>query len=227
MTTLETTRGSLPDVPVKVGSRVKFPKNNIGPQFVNKVLHWFETFWHNNSRYPRDEEVLSQFDWTLEQVQLLRQHPFWLKCLERRGIKIDPVAELSPLQIAAISLISNFNDNRSLRAKMAQISVTEEQLNGWYADPKFNSELQFRTEQGLERAHSNVQASLLKQIDKGSFQATKFYYEITGRASTPEVLKMKETVQALLEAVQKHVTDPATLQAIAQEVQTRRELGGF
>lgn len=201
-----------------MGSVVKFPKQ-IGPQFANRVLPWVETFWANKRRYPTTDEFCDRFKFTLEQVELLHQSPFWLKCLERRGINYSG-ADLTALQVAAISLITNFSDRRSIPVKMAAIGVTEEQINGWYCDPVFQRELASRADASLNYSFPEVQANLIRQIQKGNFQATKFYYEITGRATTPEQQNLKQTVQILIEAVQKHVKDPAVLEAIASEVQS-------
>lgn len=198
-------------------SLIKFPKQ-IGPQFVNKAMPWFETFWHNRGRYPANDEILGHFKFTIQEVELLNASPFWRKCCERRGIRLPEQHSLSVEQVAAISLITNFSDRRSIPAKCAALNITEEQLNGWYADPEFKRELATRTDAVLDNAFPEVQASLIKQIQKGNFPAIKFYYEITGRAQTPEQINLKLALIKIQEAVQKHVKDPEVLQAIAAEL---------
>jgi hypothetical protein len=189
----------------------------VGPQFANKVIGWFEIFWHKHGRYPTDSEIMAQYLWTLDQVQLLNIHPFWLNCLTNRGIAL-PGQPLSPIQIAMISGITNFTDKRSVRVKAAELGVNEETLNGWYANNEFKAELQLRTEQALQNSHPDVQANLFRMIENGNFNALKFYYEITGRVQTPETLNLKGAVARLVEAVQIHVKDPAVLQLIANEM---------
>lgn len=204
-------------------SLIKFPKQ-VGPQFVNKAMPWFESFWHRMGRYPANDEIMGHFKFTLEQVELLNLSPYWEKCLHERGIRLPSQTNLTSTQVAAISLITNFSDRRSIPAKLAAIGVTEEQINGWYKDKEFQEELRIRTDAQLDNSFPEAQASLIRQIQKGNFQAIKFYYEITGRAVAPEQMQVKQAMQHLIEAVQKHVKDPETLQAIATEV---RALGGI
>lgn len=211
-------------VPIRGTSLIKFPKQ-VGPQFVNKAMPWFESFWHTKGRYPANDEIMGHFKFTLEQVELLNLSPYWEKCLSERGIRVPSQHTLTATQIAAISLISNFSDRRSIPAKLAAIGVTEEQINGWYKDPEFQKELTIRTDANLDNSFPEVQAQFLRQIQKGNFSAIKFYYEITGRAVAPEQLKVRQTMQHLIEAVQKHVKDPETLEAIAQEVRSLGAIG--
>lgn len=210
-------------VPLRGTSLIKFPKQ-VGPQFVNKAMPWFESFWHTHNRYPANDEIMGHFKFTLEQTELLNLSPYWEKCCEERGIRLPSQSHLSATQIAAISLITNFSDRRSIPAKLSAIGVTEEQINGWYKDKEFQQELSIRADANLDNSFPEVQAAFLRQIQKGNFSAIKFYYEITGRAVAPEQLKVRQTMQHLIEAVQKHVKDPEVLQAIATEV---RSLGGL
>ncbi len=196
---------------------MRFPQT-IGPQFVKKAMPWFETFWHARGRYPLPDEIMDKFRFTQEQVELLNQSPFWLKSLERRGIAAPVAEELSDKQIAAISLITNFSDRRTIPVKLGAIGVTEEQINGWYQNPQFKAALAARTDSVLENAHPEVQAQLIRQIQKGNFQAIKFYYEVTGRAQSQETINLKMAMQQMLEVIQKHVKDPAILSAIANDI---------
>jgi hypothetical protein len=129
-------------------------------------------------------------------------------------------------QVAAISLITNFSDRRSIPAKCAALNITEEELNGWYADPLFKAELAERTDAVMSNSFPEVQASLIRQIQKGNFPAIKFYYEITGRAQTPEQINLKVAILKLQEAVQKHVKDPEVLSAIANELRISQVVQG-
>lgn len=218
-----------PEVPStlpKGTSLVKFPKKEIGPQFTNKVLPWFELFWLKNNRYPAKDEIMGHFKFDSLQVDYLNSHPFWLKCLERRGIrKPDQSHGLDATQVATISLLANFSDRRSIPAKIAALNVTTEQLNGWYADPEFQKELALRCDVSMNTSFPEVQASLMRQIQKGSFQATKFYYELTGRVQTQDQINVQQAVAGLIEAVQKVVKDPDQLRAIGEEVRLMREQG--
>lgn len=219
---------SLPDV-VKPAKVIKFPKTGIGPQFVNKVMPWVEQFWHTKHHYPSDVDFAEKFGFTSEQLFILNNSKFWLNCLDRRGIQRPnrDADNLSERQIAAIALITNFHDTRSTFARLQAINVSEEEVNGWYANPAFKRALQERADDVLENVAPDAQAELARQINRGNFAALKFWFEITGRAQSPETLNIKQAMNILIEAVQKHVTDQDTLNAIGDEVARMRAIQGI
>lgn len=198
-------------------SRYKFPET-IGPKFCKPILPWVELFWHNKKRYPTDGELVEQFGLTLFQIERLHASKYYENCLKARGISRQQ-SDLTEIQVAAISLITNFSDTRPPEVKMASIGVTPEELNGWYSNSIFQRELAARADSVLDNIFPEAQAQLARQIKKGSFPALKFYYEITGRAQAPEVVNLKMAMQRLVEAVQKHVKDPEVIAAIGMEMQ--------
>lgn len=208
----------------------KFPTSgSIGPQFVKRIMPWFEQYYFAKKVYPGAAEIIQRFGFTLEQVNQLNSHKFWLRALDNRGITRpgrEP-HELSERQIAAITIITNFHDVRNPVAKLASIGVSEEELNGWYQNVFFKAELNARADEILDHVAPDATAALAQAIKRGNFQAIKFYYEITGKAQSPEAVNLKQAMQVLIEAVQKHVKDPAVLEAIASEVQSIRQVQGF
>lgn len=206
----------------------KFPKGPIGPQFVNKFMPWFERFWHENKRYPSDTDIITQFGFSTQQVLVLNNSKFWLQSLDRRGIA-RPGSErdkLSSKQIAAVAIMSNFSDRRPVEARLAEINVSQEELQGWMSNPDFKNYFHNRAQDTFDNVAPVATVALAKQIERGNFQAIKFYYEITGQAQSPEAVNVRQAMNVLIEAVQKHVKDPAVLDAIANEVQSVRGIQG-
>lgn len=203
----------------------KFPKE-VGPAFAKKVMPWFEQYWHDKGKYPSETDIITRFGWTVAQVELLNKSKFWLLALDRRGITrpSHSADHLTDRQIAAITILTNFSDLRPPVARLSAIGVSEEELNGWYANPHFKQELTKRADDILHNIYPEAQTELARMIKKGNFNALKFYYEITGRAQSPEAVNLKQAMQILVEAVQKHVKDPEVLEAIAAEVQSIRGL---
>ncbi len=202
---------------------------NYGPRFTRYAMPWFETFWFEHKRYPLAAEIMKRFGCTLEQVQQLNKHKFFLSCLESRGIALPGQEEyiLTDRQVAAISLITNFQIVEPTHVKLAALGITPEELNGWYQNPYFSKALNERADSILGNLRPDATASLAKEIKKGNFPAIKFYFEITGQAQTQESVNVKQAMQILIEAVQKHVKDPDTLQKIAGEVQSLRSIQGL
>jgi hypothetical protein len=185
----------------------KFPKGGIGPQFVNRHMHWFETYWHQNKRYPDDATVIAEFGFSKLQVDALNSSKYWLQSLDRRGIK-RPSTEpnrLSSEQVAAIAVITNFSDTRPAKARLAAMGITDEQLHGWQQDPAFQKELTARAEDTFAHVAPVAKIRLAQQIDKGNLNAIKFYFEITGQAETPETINVKRAMQTFIDVLQRHV----------------------
>ncbi len=208
----------------------KFPKSgNVGPQFVKRIMPWFESFWHEHHRYPEHSEIMQKFGFSMEQVDKLNTHKFWLKALDARGITRPGRNDLylNDRQIAAVAILTNFSDTRPVASKLANAGISMEELNGWYKNPKFNEELSRRAEDVLQVSQPMAKAELARQVARGHFPALKFYMEITGQVQTQEQINLRQSVQILVEAVQKHVTDPATLRAISEEVESLRKIQGL
>lgn len=202
--------------------RYVFPKH-VGPRWVNKVMPWVEQFWLEKKRYPSDSELVQKFGFTPEQLLMMHHSKFYRNSLEARGIVREPSPDLSPEQIAAITLLTNFNDRRSKEAKMAAIGVTMEQLNGWMRYPEFQRRLASAADEITEFFYPEAQVQLTKQIQNGNFQALKFYYEMTGRAQSPETVNLRQMVLTLQTILIKYIQDPEVLRAIAFEM--RNALG--
>jgi len=196
---------------------LQLPKGKIGPQFTKKILPWVELYWHSHKRYPSDIELSTRFGFDDFDLQRLHSSKFYDECLRVRGISRNNI-QLSDKQVAAVSLITNFSDTRPTAAKLAAIGVTPEEYNGWLSNPLFKQELTNRAEDILDNVFPEAQAALAKKVKTGDIQALKFYYEITGRAQSPESINLKLTVVKLIEAIQKHVKDPTVLAAIASEI---------
>lgn len=206
----------MPNLPAKP-RKLLLPKGKLGPNFTRKILPWVEVFWHQHKRYPSDTELSEQFGFDAQDLLRLKASKFYNECLKSRGIRQNE-GFLTESQVAAIALITNFTDKRSVHAKLAGIGISSEQYNGWMQDRLFKAELQSRADDILDNVYPEAQAALAKRVSQGDVTALKFYYELTGRASSPEAINLKMTLARVIEAVQKHVKDPATLEAIGAEI---------
>lgn len=205
---------------VKPSKENEFPKE-ISANFVKKFMPWFEEFWHSKKRYPSSADIATKFGWSIDQITLLNNSTYWRICCRRRGIA-DPVApnELTDRQIAAIAVMTNFTDRRPIEARLTEIGVRHEELQGWMSNGLFKQRLEERSADVFDNLAPVAKVSFARSVEKGDFRAIKFFYEITGQANSPEAVNARRLVQTLIEAVQKHVKDPEILEAIAREVQS-------
>lgn len=199
----------------------KFPKNGIGPRFVNKYMHKFEQYWLSEGKYPDDVWIIENFGFTKDQCVYLNNSKFWLQSLDRRGIRrpLPPneQPQLSAEQVAAIAVITNYSDRRPVQARLEAMGVTQEILHGWQADPVFRAELTARAADTFQNIAPVAEVRLAQAVDKGNLNAIKFYFEVTGKAETPESINLKKAMTTMVEAIQKHCT-PDQQQAIQQEI---------
>lgn len=206
----------------------QLPKQGMSIKFANLMLPFVENFWATRKRYPDTGTLMQEFGLSREEVLFINEQKMWLKCLDRRGIRRPNIDEdfLSHKQQAAIALISNYHDKRHKEVKLASIGCSLEEYNGWMNDKAFKDALNARSDEVLNHVGIDANIALAQLIQAGDFRATKFYFEITGKASSPEAINVKQTMQILIEAVQKHVKDPTVLQAIAAEVNQIRSIQG-
>lgn len=227
-----------------VNSRRKRLPDRVNLTMVNKVVPWVETFWHQAKRFPTDTEFVTEFNFggqpasnagarvefdLLQRLKLTKQFKAALKA---RGITFNPFSEvgsqdftrLTAEQVAAISILTNFADTRPQLLKLKEIGVTPEQIQGWMVNPIFNRQLATRADEQLNNIYPEAVTSLNRRIKHGNITAIKFYFELTGRAVTPEVVNLKLAMQSLIEAVQKHVQEPAVLEAIARDFQAINQI---
>lgn len=213
-------------------TKKKFPKT-IGPQYVGIIMPWLENYFVTTKRFPSVQEFIQEFGLSELEVKALWTHKFFLRSLERRGIPLPEQVDLhgnpfglTDRQVAAIAILTNYHDSRSPVARLSMIGVTEQELQGWMSNNVFKNALRDRADEAFANVDIDASINLAKRVKRGDLNAIKFYFEVTGRAQSPEAVNVKQAMQVLIEAVQKHVKDPETLQAIAEEVQTLRALNG-
>lgn len=141
--------------------------------------------------------------------------------LNAKGYNLSNREWLTPEQLAVANSILNLADKRSLTKKLQDFGVSAATFGNWKKNPSFNAYLRERSEDALGAAISDVHLALIDAATNGDISAIKLFYEITGR-HTPGS-RQDVNVQAMLvhviEAVQKHVSDPKILQAIASDIQ--------
>lgn len=202
--------------PKSDGGRYKLPKT-VGPQMINRVMPWVEDYYRENKRYPSDSEFLSRYEIDANGLENLQRSRLYRNALRSRGIISEPNL-LLPEQIATISVLTNFADGRSQDAKLASLGVSVEQYNGWLNQAEFRRRLEASADEVMTKIYPTAMDSFAKQIKAGNMRAIEKYFEMTGRAQTPEMVNMQKVARAMIEAVQRHVKDPELLKTIAADI---------
>jgi hypothetical protein len=179
-----------------------------------------ETYLNNEGKLPSVARIANEFP---EKTQ--RQAAEDLKVaairLEAKGYPIQKKDYLTPEQLAVANSILNLADKRSLTKKLQDFGVSPAKFGNWRKNESFNNYLRERSERILNDSISDVNMALIQAAQSGDMQAIKLFYEITGRhtQSSKQEVNVQMMLVGVIEAVQKYVTDPTILQAIAAEIQ--------
>lgn len=179
-----------------------------------RALTLIEAFWHEHSRWPE----LDIPGFNLEQSM---EKPFFIKGLANRGIPHPPAMvkrdALSNEQIAAILIVSDFGDKRSLNSKLKAIGISSQTWQGWMKDPMFKDYLHGLTTRNFEDSLHSAQQGLLASVEKGDVNAIKYWMQLTGREVSPEVQSARTMIARLIQVIQTHVKDESTLRKISKD----------
>lgn len=180
------------------------------------------TEWYFNSmkELPSLERLRSEFPNCTDE-NLKEKTDVATEKMEKKGYDLKKSDYLTPKQLAVANSILNLADRRSNRKKLEDFGVSSAQFGNWKKSAKFNAYLRERSEESLGNAVSDVHMALIDSASSGDVSAMKLFYEITGRhtSGSQQITNVKTMLIQVIEAVQRHVKDPAVLQAIAADIQ--------
>ena len=106
------------------------------------------------------------------------------------------------------------------------MSACRTQFNGWLKDPLFYELYDKRIESHLKGSHLTALSTIMTGAESGDVGAAKLLLEINGRYNTQnaELQNARAVVQALVEAIQRHVKDEDAVQAIISEVSLAQQV---
>lgn len=194
-------------------------------KFEKDFLNFIEQYWYSRSMFPPDdvlEKYASENATTLITLKSIAKQ--LEKPLANRGI-IDRTnaskfsgQRLTDEQLAAVNMVVNYVDKRSLEKKLKALGVSPTKWQGWLKDEVFAKYLRFMTNEMLSVNLHAVNNGLIKAAENGNVRAGQFVYEVTGmyKKDSP-VANIQLLLINIIEVIQKHVHDPQTLQAISKD----------
>lgn len=198
------------------------------------VICAVEEFWHINKFFPSADEISKLCDLSANQISTLLQSEAVRVRLEARGIDYESSprltkggvkkspTRLSDKQLAVAMCILNLADTRSLQDKLRSLGVQEATYHGWSKSHVFQSFMQTQMEDMFGDAMPLAHRALISKVINGDLRAIKLFYELTGRyksaGETEAIQNVKLFMIRLIEILQRHVRDPGTLAAIAEEM---------
>jgi hypothetical protein len=142
--------------------------------------------------------------------------------LTLRGITYDDSLGLTEEQMIAIMALTDPTEQRSTKTVLAGMGIPMPKYQAWMRNAQFSREYERRSEENTRLLKNAALQRLNANVDKGDQRAVEFALALTGRYSPNQaaVQDAMAVVNALLEAVQKHV-NPETMSAILKEIKTK------
>lgn len=188
------------------------------------VLNYIEQEYLLEGYIPTKEQVISKRICSAQFYDACYKNREFREALNVRGISLAGITSgsnsLSPEQLAVANVLLDRFDNRSRKKKLQDMGVNTQTLNGWMRDPAFRDYYTRRAEGIFGDVVPEARLALMDNVEKGDFNSIKLALEMTGTYSTKSVseVNIEFLMMKILEAIQKHVTDADTLNAIAGEL---------
>ncbi len=190
-----------------------------------ELVKFYHLSWILKQKVPTIEEVATEVRKKYPTTRLtsinyyLNRQPV-KKALEARGIPYlqHTQSELTATQIAVANVMMNFADERSNREKLDSLGVNSSQYKAWLQDPQFKNLIDSLADQNVRNLRPVAITEFSKLVHEGNWNAVKFYLETTGAFEDGRAPQAEQQVMLLIEIIQKHVKDPDTMMAIAQDV---------
>ncbi len=142
--------------------------------------------------------------------------------LDNRGIEWEPIKrnELRPRQIAAIELLLNVADTRSVSQKLKTLGVHPSTYRGWKRNQVFMDTYRKAARDLYGTSIPELHHTVIKRAIDGDPAMMKTALAISGEwddKRSVEAMNVQFVLMKVLEVIQKHVQDPVVLESIAGE----------
>lgn len=187
------------------------------------VISWIEERWQRDREFPTIQDFKSSWGKTVKMSSFL-MNPVVQLALRNRGIKA-PKSEnevpnaLSQEQLAAILVVLDYTDKRSMATKLRQMGLNSTKWNGWMRNPVFKEYLQSISADNFKDALYVAQTSLVKSVESGDVNAIKYYMGVTGAdgANTQTLENFRIIISKLMEALTVRINDDMLLRQISDD----------
>ena len=189
-----------------------------------RAITLIDQIFFSQGRFPENEEIAARVGVEVSDVEDWMVERQFVNALTSRGIDIslrrDP-EYISPEQSIAANLVCNTEDRRSLSEKLESIGITMPQWEGWIAQPRFRTYLRQRAVLKNDVTTTMGYLKLDELIQDGDFKAVEMQMRMAGayRPTQDVNINVQALVVNVLEIIQKHVHDPETLHAIAEDLE--------
>lgn len=192
------------------------------------AVFYIERMHATTGAIPKDSDILEYLNITkkhnIDSIESLKSNPLFKASMDSRGITfnigpgdLNSAVDITSRQQIAVAAILNLTDRRSDEKKLRDLGISTEEWSNWIQNKTFSEYLRQRSETLLNNSMHDAHVGLLRGVRSGNTKSISLYYEMTGRYNPQgdEAVNLRMFVSRVLEAIQSHVRDPETLNAIA------------
>lgn len=195
-----------------------------------RIVNLLEQRYFESGNIPTNEQICAELNISHRSVREAWKKPIFSQALTVRGIMVGEAKEsnlLTQEQLVVANMILNIHDKTTIRKKLETVStalgkkITVQTYQGWLQQPAFQKYIRDRVEKEFGNTDSVAKMAHIKAIHDGDMNAVKLYYEMTGLYN-PRLqvdVNIEAVIVNVIEIISRHVSDPATLEAIATDIE--------
>lgn len=198
---------------------------SLSNKMVDVITYIEQMWWEDNGTVPTNEKVAEETGVALSTIADYWKDETFRVALSARGITFDNRPDSKALtmkQLQVANMMMNTLDRRSMREKLKEAGILPQELAGWMRSPAFQEHLRRRGENLFQGADPAAYKGLVSAVEAGDLKAIQLFFEMRG-IYNPKLqvsLDLNVIFIRIIEIISKHVTDPATLNAIAVEMES-------
>lgn len=189
------------------------------------LLNFIEQVWYLNGALPTKEVTVGRGICSGPLYEESLKNETFRTAMDSRGISVRSLDDadngvLTEEQLAAANTMLDLRDNRSQKKKLSDLGIPTQKWEAWLRDAAFQAYLRQRAENILGDNLHESHLALVDRVRSGDINAIRYYNEITGRYTprSDSQIDVNLILLRVLETIQRHVKDPATLEAIGNDL---------
>lgn len=185
------------------------------------LLNYITSYYQSKGHIPTVAAIALALNYSPMAVQrIVESRDFRLKAVHSRKLPLIKKSLLSPDEFRAVAIMTDPRIKGGLNTRLKAAGLSMQQYNNLMLQPEFKEAITTNAEMILTNSLAEVNTGLVNAAAKGDVPAIKFYYEVTGRynPNDQKVMDVMAVLSGVVEILQKHITDPATLERLAGDL---------
>jgi hypothetical protein len=192
----------------------------LAPQYL-KVLDYIHLTYTKTGLIPKNEIISHWASVDPKVVESFWTDDYCKAALLERGI--DPNLEgdrITPEQVAAVALVTNVHDKRSLSRKLKALNISDHKWNGWLKNPTFQGYIREVSQNAVVDNSYLADVALVQQVDRGDLRAIAYMNQMTGKfdPNAAANVNVPQLLMKVFGVIQQHVKDPEAIDSIGKGI---------